>query len=66
MDDEKNITTDTIADALINMHESLGLCDHDTAVGFKTSKKKDILKSSDDKSFNRLFQEIVKRQNKKK
>lgn len=41
----KQITSDDIAKALINASENIGLCDEETAIGLKTSKKKDILKS---------------------
>ena len=61
----KKITSDLIADAIINMNENMKYCDSDTARGFKTSKKKDVVKSGKDNSFARFEQEILKRQNKK-
>lgn len=63
--EDKKITNDKIADAMINMNEYFGVCDEDTAVGFKTSQKKDILKSDKDGSFSKFQQEILKRQKKK-
>lgn len=64
MENDK-ITTDEIADALINLNENAGFCDHDTAIGFKTSKKKNILQSSKEHSFSKFNNEIRKRQAKK-
>lgn len=64
MNNEK-ITADDIADALTNLSESVGICDKDTATGFRTSKKKDILKSEEDGSFSKFTNEIQKRQEKK-
>ncbi len=64
MSNEK-ITAEDIADALINLSENIGLCDRDTAKGFRSSKKKDILKSGEDSSFSRFTNEIQKRQEKK-
>ena len=61
----EEMTTEKIAEALINLHESEGLCDKDTATGFKSSKKKDILKSKQDGSFSKFTNEIKKRQEKK-
>ena len=62
---KKKITNDIIANAVIELNYNLGVCDADTAKGFKTSKKKEILKSSDDHSFARFISEIKKRQTKK-
>ena len=62
---DKKITTDDIADALIDLSENIALCDKDTAVGFRTSKKKDILKSGKNGSFSKFTDEIQKRQAKK-
>lgn len=64
MDDNK-VNNDMIADAIINMNLNSGMCDEETAKGFRTSKKKEILKSSDDHSFAKFTNEIHKRQNKK-
>ena len=61
----KKITTDEIADGLINLHETIGLCDKETAIGLRTSKKKDILKSRKEDSFCKFTSEIKKRQMKK-
>ena len=62
---EKNITTDDVANVIINMSESTKICDAETAKGFKTSKKKDILKSNKEGSFSKFTKEIKKRQEKK-
>ncbi len=62
---EKNIISNNIADVLITMNENLGFCDKDTALGFKTSKKKEIFKSKREGSFSRFQQEIMKVQNRK-
>lgn len=62
---KKTITHDIIADALINMHEAMNICDSDTATGFRTSKKKGLLKSTKEGSFGKFTQEIKKRQSKK-
>ena len=59
------ITNDDIADALINLSENSGFCDEDTAIGFRQSKKKEILKSTKDCSFAKFTNEIRKRQTKK-
>ena len=61
----KKITTDEIADALLNLNEKIGHCDKETALGFRTSKKKDILKSRKEESFCKFTNEIKKRQMKK-
>ena len=63
--EEKKITTDVIADAIVNLNVNVGVCDEQTAKGFKTSKKKEILKSNKDGSFSKFQQEIIKRQTKK-
>lgn len=62
---KKKITHDDIANAIINMNVYLKNCDASTALGFKYSKKKDILKSKKDNSFIKFIYEISKRQNKK-
>ncbi len=62
---DKEITSDNLADALINLSENFELCDSETAKGFRTSKKKDILKSQKDNSFGKFTNEIHKRQEKK-
>ncbi len=62
---DKKITNDQVANVIIEITGSSGYCDDDTAKGFKTSKKKEILKSSNDNSFAKFTQEIIKRQNKK-
>ena len=62
---DNKITTDVIADAIINLANKSGLCDSDTARGFKSSKKKSILKSSKEKSFAKFTNEIRNRQKKK-
>ena len=62
---KKTITHDIIADALINMHEAMNICDSDTATGFRTSKKKGLQKSTTEGSFGKFTQEIKKRQSKK-
>lgn len=59
------LTNNDIADALISVNTEIGNCDEKTALGFKTSKKKKILKSQDDKSFSRFTHEIIKRQSRK-
>lgn len=64
MKNEK-ITTDDVANALISLHQEINLCDTETALGFKTSKKKDILKSKKENSFSCFTHEIEKKQNKK-
>ena len=64
MNNEK-ITADDVANALINMSENIGLCDKDTATGFRISKKKEILKSGKEYSFSKFTSEIIKRQTKK-
>ncbi len=51
---DKDITYDNVADALINFSENFELCDSETAKGFVTSKKKDILKSQKDNSFSKF------------
>lgn len=61
----KEVTTDNIADALINISENMYLCDKETAIGFKTSKKRAILKSKNENSFSKFTNEIKKRQSKK-
>ena len=63
--DDKKITNDIIAGAMINFTEKNGICDKDTALGFKKSKKKEILKSKKDGSFSKFICEIKKRQNNK-
>ena len=65
MKNEK-ITTDSVADALISLCEEFKLCDKETALGFKTSMKKGILKSKKENSFSRFTYEIEKIQNKKR
>jgi len=60
--ENKRITADDIADAIITLSENTGLCDKETALGFRTSKKKDILKSKKDGSFSKFTNEIKKRQ----
>lgn len=62
---KENINADVIADALINLCENIGVCDCDTATGFHSSKKKEILKSKSDYSFGQFIGEIKKRQEKK-
>ncbi|MCM1306844.1 MAG: hypothetical protein NC131_16380 [Roseburia sp.] len=62
---DKKITTDEIANALIDMNENLGICDSDTAIGLKTSKKRDILKSGKEGSFSKFQQVIIKQQKRK-
>lgn len=51
---DKDITYDNVADALINLSENFELCDSETVKGFETSKKKDILKSQKDNSFSKF------------
>lgn len=62
---KENVNADEIADALINQCEGVGICDRDTATGFHSSKKKEILKSVSDRSFSQFTGEIKKRQEKK-
>ncbi len=62
---DKKLTSDAVADAFIDLDHSIGLCDENTARGAKTSKKKEIFKSSDDRSFAKFTNEIKKRQTKK-
>ncbi len=62
--EDKKLTSDAVADALIELHQNLRLCDEGTARGLKTSKKKEILKS-DDHSFAKFANEIRKRQERK-
>ena len=62
---DRKVTTDDIADAIIGVSETVGICDSETAKGFKTSKKKDILKSGKEGSFGKFIGEIGKRQRKK-
>lgn len=64
MNHEK-IAIDNITDALIHLNEVIGFCDEETARGFKTSKKKEILKSQKENSFAEFSKEIKKRQTKK-
>lgn len=61
----EKITTDDIADALLHLSEDIGFCDEDTVTGFRTSKKKEILRSQKENSFAELTKEIRKRQTKK-
>lgn len=61
----EKITTDEIADALIHLSENIGFCDERTAMGFRASKKKEILKSQKENSFAEFTKEIKKRQTKK-
>lgn len=63
--DENKITNEQIANALISLCESTDVCDKQTATGFKTSKKKNILKSNKEGSFAKFIGEIKKRQSKK-
>ena len=63
--DNIKITTDEIADALIELSQNIGNCDEDTAKGFKTSKKKEILKSNKENSFSKFTKKINERQKKK-
>ncbi len=65
MKENKKITSNDVGDALTDLSEAIGLCDKDTAKGFKSSKKKEILKSNKDGSFSKFTSEIVKRQEKK-
>ena len=62
---KEKINADEIADALVNLCENIGVCDQDTATGFHSSKKKEILKSDSDHSFSQFTGEIKKRQEKK-
>lgn len=64
MNHEK-INTDDVANALINLSENLEICDQETAMGFRTSRKKEILKSKKENSFAEFTKEIKKRQTKK-
>ena len=59
---KENVNADEIADALINLCENVGICDQDTATGFHSSKKKEILKSEREHSFGQFIGEIKKRQ----
>ncbi len=63
--ENKKIDSEVIADALINLCNEIGFCDKDTAKGFKSSKKKEILKSSKEKSFSKFTCKIIERQNRK-
>lgn len=63
--ENKKINVDDIANALIDLNENMKICDKETAIGFRTSKKKDILESSQDCSFSKFTNEIRKRQTKK-
>ncbi|HIV63835.1 MAG TPA: hypothetical protein H9693_03655 [Firmicutes bacterium] len=69
MSDEKitteKISTNDVADSLIDLCENMGICDRETSIGFKKSKKKDILKSKNDQSFSKFTNEVKKRQEKK-
>lgn len=62
----KELTTDNIADSIITLCENVGICDKETATGFRHSKKKYILKSESNHSFSKFTNEINKRQAKKK
>lgn len=62
---EDKITNEQVANALISLCESTNVCDEQTATGFKTSKKKNILKSNKEGSFAKFIGEIKKRQSKK-
>ena len=62
---KEKINADEIADALVNLCENIGVCDQDTATGFHSSKKKEILKSGREYSFGQFIGEIKKRQEKK-
>ena len=64
MSNEK-ITTDIVADALLDLCANQKLCDEETVTGLKHSKKKNILKSKKEGSFNKFTNEIIKRQAKK-
>ncbi|MCM1367715.1 MAG: hypothetical protein NC184_02765 [Roseburia sp.] len=63
--ENKLITTNEIADTLINLSAHTGICDERTAIGLKSSQKKNILKSSKEGSFSDFTNEIKKRQTKK-
>ena len=63
--DKNKITNEQVANALISLCESTDVCDEQTATGFKTSKKKKILKSNKEGSFAKFIGEIKKRQSKK-
>lgn len=62
----KELTTDNVADSIITLCENAEICDKETAIGFKQSKKKHILKSESNYSFSKFTNEIKKRQAKKK
>jgi len=62
---QDKISSDDVACAIINLSENTGICDKDTAAGFRTSKRKDILKSTDEHSFSKFTKEMKKRQAKK-
>ncbi len=64
MENDK-ITTDDIANALINLSEDIRLCDNDTAKGLRTSKKKEILNSESEYSFSKFTNEIIKTKERK-
>lgn len=63
--DKKNITNDDIANSIIEMNKNIGTCNVDTANGFRTSNKKEILKSEKEGSFSRFNREIEKSQKRK-
>ncbi len=63
--ENKQIATDDVANSLINLCEDIGLCNEETAIGFKNSKKKDFLKSKKENSFSNFTNVIKKRQAKK-
>ena len=63
--DKNKITNEQVANALISLCESTDVCDEQTATWFKTSKKKNILKSNKEGSFAKFIGEIKKRQSKK-
>lgn len=63
--EKKQITANDVANALINVSKNIGISDEKTAIGLKTSKKKDILKSDKEYSFSNFTEEIKKRQIKK-
>ena len=62
---DMKMNSNAVADVLIDLSRNFGLCDEETTKGFKTSKKKEILKSADDHSFAKFTNEIRKRQEKK-
>ncbi len=64
MENEK-ITTNDLANAIINLSEHIGLCDNDNAKGLKTSKKKEILNSESEYSFSKFTNEIIKTKERK-